>query len=228
MISRLGRYEVLGELGQGAMGVVYKAKDPLIDRVVAIKTINLGLAQEEKEEYEGDKDEIEELLPKKISQNEIFSSLTKTQLDLFKTIYQIQKQTNTNKVSLRSVAKIHYPEKDYSSVRSTISDYLTILSAWGLIKKQRVGKESFVAVSDHGLDLVSESNIKQKKKKLRKQDFVAAMNTLKVADKQQQNIFTKMQKALPQWEQQIDISFLSADFKEAYKAIIRERATRLR
>lgn len=53
MISQLGRYEVLGELGQGAMGVVYKARDPLIDRVVAIKTINLGLALDEKEEYEG-------------------------------------------------------------------------------------------------------------------------------------------------------------------------------
>ncbi len=53
LISNLGRYEVLGELGQGAMGIVYKAKDPLIDRVVAIKTINLTLATDEKEEYEG-------------------------------------------------------------------------------------------------------------------------------------------------------------------------------
>lgn len=53
MVSQLGRYEVLGELGHGAMGIVYKARDPLIDRVVAIKTINLGLALDEKDEYEG-------------------------------------------------------------------------------------------------------------------------------------------------------------------------------
>jgi serine/threonine protein kinase len=53
MISHLGRYEVVGELGQGAMGVVYKATDPLIDRIVAIKTITLSLAKEDREEYEG-------------------------------------------------------------------------------------------------------------------------------------------------------------------------------
>ena len=52
MISQLGRYNIIGELGQGAMGTVYKAVDPLIDRIVAIKTINLNMALDEKDEYE--------------------------------------------------------------------------------------------------------------------------------------------------------------------------------
>jgi serine/threonine protein kinase/TfoX/Sxy family transcriptional regulator of competence genes len=38
-LTRLGRYEVLSELGKGAMGIVYLAKDPVIGRMVAIKTI---------------------------------------------------------------------------------------------------------------------------------------------------------------------------------------------
>ena len=52
MISMLGRYEILAELGQGAMGTVYKARDPLLDRVVAIKTVNLNLPKDEVDEYE--------------------------------------------------------------------------------------------------------------------------------------------------------------------------------
>ena len=66
-----------------------------------------------------------------------------------------------------------------------------------------------------------------RKKKLKKQDFIAAMNTLKVEEKQQENIFNKMAKALPKWQEMIDRSFMSDAFKEQYKTILTERMNRL-
>jgi serine/threonine protein kinase len=51
--EKLGRYQLLRLLGQGAMGRIYEAHDPNLDRRVAIKTIHVeNLSREEAAEYE--------------------------------------------------------------------------------------------------------------------------------------------------------------------------------
>jgi serine/threonine protein kinase len=51
--ARIGKFEVLSLIGRGAMGVVYKARDPYIGRLVAVKRISLSdlIPDEQKAEF---------------------------------------------------------------------------------------------------------------------------------------------------------------------------------
>jgi serine/threonine protein kinase len=44
--SRLGPYEILGQIGAGGMGEVYRAKDPRLGRDVAIKVLPASYSED--------------------------------------------------------------------------------------------------------------------------------------------------------------------------------------
>lgn len=66
-----------------------------------------------------------------------------------------------------------------------------------------------------------------RKRKLRRSDFVQAMTASGMDEKVIDNLFKKFIKAIPKWDEWIDVSFLPEEMKGKYKALIAERIGRI-
>ena len=82
-------------------------------------------------------------------------ALTDTQKSIFNRLGVIQREGSQPWVPLKQLAQEVYPEKKYDEVRSTISEYMGLLSDAGLVKRVRKGKQTFVSVSEKGSSLFS-------------------------------------------------------------------------
>jgi serine/threonine-protein kinase HipA len=66
-----------------------------------------------------------------------------------------------------------------------------------------------------------------KKKKINLNDFKSAFKTLHLDDKQQDNIFKKMEKSKLQWMELIGNGFLTGEFRDRYRGLLESRFKRL-
>ena len=94
--GRLGRYELVEEIGRGAMGVVYRARDPVINRDVALKTIPLAA------EFEGR--ELEEARAKFFREAETAGRLSHPHIV---TIYDAGEETGTAYIAMELLRGRH-------------------------------------------------------------------------------------------------------------------------
>lgn len=116
--------------------------------------------KESKENYEREKPDSDETIESE------FPTLTYTQKVILAAIYELGQQLNSP-VSFKSLATFLYPDKKYASVRTTLSEYIDLLSTYDLAKKEKIGRETVTIITKKGKKLAKEVvNDRRAKKKL--------------------------------------------------------------
>ena len=95
----------------------------------------------------------------------ILNDLTDTQKAIFHRLGTLLYESSQEWITAKALAQEVYPEKTYDKVRSTLSEYTSILIESGLIKKKRRGKLTYLSITEKGLNLF-EKNKKSKLKKI--------------------------------------------------------------
>ena len=87
-----------------------------------------------------------------------------------------------------------------------------------------VASELVVEGDDEELAL----NLNGKKKKIKREDFENTMDRFEIDQRAFDNIFSRFRKALPEWHDFIEISFLPSKMKDEYHSMIDEKAKQIR
>ncbi|MBI2672353.1 hypothetical protein HYX16_05450 [Candidatus Woesearchaeota archaeon] len=116
-------------------------------------------------DYDFEDDDLEEKSASSIMISPIkWEDLTNIQQSIFWRLGLLQTESNQNVVAMKQLSEELYPEKKYNDVRSMMSDYINLLSEYGLVKKIRRGRQIFLSVTEKGTEFFD----KNKKKKLLK------------------------------------------------------------
>lgn len=89
-------------------------------------------------------------------------TLTDTQKLILRALLANLNESGRKSSSYKEIAEELYPDKEYSKVRPTISTYLNHIEELGLISRKRIGKDTYITVTDFGKKVIK--NIKEKKK----------------------------------------------------------------
>ena len=108
--------------------------------------------------------------------------------------------------------------KNFSLIKLPATGYI-LSSAYDMVATALVnpGDDEEMALTLNG-----------KKKKIKRNDFTVAFTGSKLDAKQQENIFRKMESVKLKWFDFIEMSFLTNDFKAAFKDLIENKFLRLK
>jgi len=101
--------------------------------------------------------------PKLIGGNlkSVSENLTQVQKNIVLRLGVLHSESRNIWIAVKFLAEELYPDKEYSAVRSMVSDYLDILISYGLVKKIRKGRLTYTSLTERGISFFDKT--KQKK-----------------------------------------------------------------
>ena len=165
-IAKLGRYEVVSELGKGAMGIVYLARDPVIGRMVAIKTIRASVG--------GDEEDTQEFRERFVREAQTAGILSHPNIV---TIHDIGEDPDTQtsfiameyiegkNVKSLLVEKTRFPFEQISEIVAEVAEALDYAHRKGIIHRDVkpaniiITTDGKVKITDFGIAKIASSNL---------------------------------------------------------------------